>query len=160
MNSGSQHRLTPAAIFIVFVLIIPGLVLGQLVSFVYGWFLSGMFDGNPIDWAAGGWFKIIVMAIIPNAIAGFIGGLVGLRLTYLIKPLRQANYEIVAYAMSTIVLVFTALALFMIFRREGFDVTIVETIANTVGVIAGLFGGQKSVEEDQRSKLAQATTAS
>jgi hypothetical protein len=151
MNNESHHRLTPVAIFAVFVLTIPGLVLGQIAAFLYGWFLSGMFDGNLINWISGGWFKIVVMAIIPNALSGVIGGLVGVRLAYVIKPLREANYEIVAYAISTIVVALSAIGIFIVFHRDGISIGIVENIANGAGIVVGLFVGQQSIKEDQRS---------
>jgi len=109
-----------------------------------------MFDGNLFDWISGGWFKTIVMAIIPNALAGGIAGYFAIRVTFAIKPLKQANYEITAYAMSAIVVAFTALAILFVLQREGMNVRVIETLANTVGLIAGVFGAEQSVRDDQR----------
>jgi hypothetical protein len=91
------------------------------------------------------------MAIIPNAIAGGIGGFVGVRLTFLVKPLKQADYEIVAYAMSAIVVLISALGIFVAFRQDGMSIGIVENISNGVGIIFGLFMAQQAVRDDQRS---------
>jgi len=159
VNQDSLHKLTPAAICVVFVLTIPGLVMGQIVSFLYGLFLGGMFDGNLVDWATGGWFKIVTMAVIPNALSGIVGGIIGVRLTYLIRPLKQANYEIVAYAISTIVIALSALGIFMSLHRDGIGIGIVENISNCVGIVVGLFIGYQSVRDEQRSRVARSKPA-
>lgn len=159
VNLGNPHKLTPLAIFSVFVLAIPGLVVGQIVSFLYGLFLGGMFDGNLVDWATGGWFKIVFMAVIPNALSGMIGGIIGVRLTYLIKPLKQANYEIVAYAIATIVIALSALGIFVSLHRDGISIGIVENISNCIGIVIGLFVGSQSVRDAQRSLVARSAPA-
>ncbi len=159
MNQNSPHKLTPLAIFTVFVLVIPGLVVGQIVSFLYGLFLGGMFEGNLVDWATGGWFKIVFMAVIPNALSGVIGGIIGVRLTYLIRPLKQANYEIVAYAIATIVIALSALGIVMSLHRDGIGIGIVENISNSMGIVAGLFVGYQSVRDEQRSLVMRSTPA-
>lgn len=155
----TPHRLTPLAILVVFVLTIPGLVLGQIGSLLYGFFVGGMFDGNPLDWITGGWFKTIVMAILPNGLAGAIAGYFAIRVTFAIKPLKQANYEITAYAMSAIVVAFTVLAVVFVLQRDGMSVRVVETISNTVGLIVGLFATQQSVRDDQRALVPRRTEA-
>jgi hypothetical protein len=151
MNQETPHRLTPLAILIVFVLTIPGLVIGQIVSFVYGWSMGGMLDGNLFDWISGGWFNTIFMAIVPNALAGSIGGYFGIRVTFAIKPLKQANYEIAAYAMSAIFVVLAALATLLVLTQEGMNSKVIETISNAIGLIIGLFSAQQSVRDDQRA---------
>ena len=148
------HKLTPLAILAVFVLTIPGCVIGQIVSFLYVHFLMGYLEGNLFDWISGGWFKILMMAIIPNALSGAIGGFFGLRITFAIKPLRQANYEIAAYAISAIVVVLGALGILMIFTRDGISVRLIESLSNGVGIVAGLFSAHQSVQEDQNRVMA------
>jgi hypothetical protein len=147
----STHRLTPLAILVTFILTIPGLVIGQIVSLLYDFFLGGMFDGNLFNWISGGWFKTITMAIIPNALSGAIAGFFAIRVTFAIKPLKQANYEITAYAVSAIIVAFTALAVLFILRQDGMNVRVIETLANTVGLIVSLFAAQQSVRDDQKA---------
>jgi hypothetical protein len=118
-----------------------------------------MFDGNLFDWISGGWFKTITMAIIPNALAGAIAGYFAVRVTFAIKPLKQANYEIIAYAVSAIVVVFTVLAVLFILQRDGMNVRVIETLSNTVGLIGSLFAAQQSVQSDQRALVPRNTVA-
>jgi hypothetical protein len=145
------HRLTPLAILSVFILTIPGCVIGQIVAFLYGHFLGGYLDGNLFDWITGGWFQIITMAILPNAISGGVGGYFGLRVTFAIKPLKQANYEIAAYAMSAVVVLISVFGLYVLFVGEGMSVKVLENVANAAGIIVGLFVGYSEVAKVQES---------
>ncbi len=121
-------------------------------------FLAGCLPGS-CRLGYGGWFKIVTMAVIPNALSGIVGGIIGVRLTYLIRPLKQANYEIVAYAISTIVIALSALGIFMSLHRDGIGIGIVENISNCVGIVVGLFIGYQSVRDEQRSRVARSKPA-
>ncbi len=83
-----------------------------------------------------------------------VAGFFGLRVTFAIKYLKQANYEIVAYALSTIVVTFAAIAVFGLNKNAGFDVRVVTLVSNTVEIVGGMFVAQESVRGDQRRSLA------
>lgn len=153
-NQETAHKLTLLAILVVFVLTIPGLIIGQIVAMVYGWFIGGYIGGNPFNWISGGWFNTIIMAIIPNALAGGIGGFFALRVTFAIKPLKRANFESVAYAMSAVAVVLVGLGIMMVLNRDGMNIGVIESLANTVGLIIGLFAAQQSIRDDQRALVA------
>ncbi len=76
------------------------------------------------------------------------------------KILKYANYEIVAYSTSTIVILFTVLAGLFGFARHDLGTDFLAIIANTIGLIAGLFITNQSIGESQRAQRSSpATTA-
>lgn len=153
MSQEAPHKLTPLTILVVFVLTIPGLVIGQLISLVYGWFIGSMAGDSLFNWISAGWFHTIVMAIIPNALSGAIAGYFGIRVTFTIKYLKQANYEIAAYAMSAIIVALTVFLVFVALKEDGMSIRVVELVSNTAGLVGGLFGGYQSVAQDQRRAM-------
>jgi hypothetical protein len=94
------------------------------------------------------------MAYFPNFLGGMIAGLFGLGVTAAIKWFKQANYEIVAYSVSAIVVALEAMTLLFGYQREGLSLNMIETLANAFGVIAGLFMAQQQVKENQQRVMA------
>jgi hypothetical protein len=151
-------KLTPLGILLAIVLTIPGLLIGGVIAFLYRMFLEPMFGGNLFNWISGGWFETLSMAIIPNAIHGIVGG--GLAVWASFKILKRANYEIVAYSVSAIVVAFTAIAFFTGLAQKGMNVGLIELVSNTGGVVLGLFLGREHIKSDQQRYFASATDPS
>lgn len=148
------YKLTPLGILATIVLTIPGLLVGGIVAFVYRMLLGPAFYGNLINWISGGWFETLTMAIFPNVIHGVVGG--GLAVWVSFKILKRVNYEVVAYSVSTIIIAFAAIALLIGILDEGLNVRLIELVANTVGIVFGLFAGREYIKEAQRLVLSQA----
>lgn len=96
-----------------------------------------MLEGNLLDWITAGWFKTLTLAIFPNLIHGAIAG--GIALYVSARIVKHANYEIVAYSVSTIVIVLSVLSFMIVFGNLGISMDHVEIAANAVGTIGALF---------------------
>lgn len=153
MEKEITHKLTPLAILVVFVLTIPGLFLGQILALLYGLLIGTYLQGNLIDWVTNGWMSTLLKAVVPNVISGLVGGMIGIVLAFKIKYLRQANYEIAAYAVSAIALTITVLSLFFLFHSEGMSVRMIESLSNVLGIVFGLFSQQSSIRQEQRKAV-------
>jgi len=107
------------AVIVTFLLLILGLFIGQIVSLIYGYFLRGMIEGNLFDWLSNGWFNKLAMTYFPALLAGMIAGAFGIYVTS--KILKKANYEIVMYAASAVVITLTILSLMFSYLRSGIN---------------------------------------
>jgi hypothetical protein len=146
-----SYRLTPLAILITLVLIVPGLLLGAIAAYFYQATMGSLFEGNLINWISGGWFKTLFMSIFPQAIHGGVAGAFALWASA--KMLTKANYEIVAYSVSAIVIAFAVLAVVLEISGKGINLTLLELTSQVGGLAAGLFLVWESIKEDQRCRL-------
>jgi hypothetical protein len=65
-----QRRFTWLAIIVTFILLIPGELLGLLISFLYRWGMESFLIGNPIfDWLTGGWGVIVMLVGFGSIVA-------------------------------------------------------------------------------------------
>src|SRR5262245_26480746 len=142
------HRLTWLAVILVIIFQIPGFILGFGVSYIYRAFLGSLLEGNLFDWLAQGWISKLALAWFPALLSGAIAGGVSVWLTS--RILKHANYEIVMYAVAAIVIAFTIVVVAGGLAREGINLGIFEIIANTFGVVIGLYGAQISLKEEGR----------
>jgi len=148
------HRYTWAAIIVGFVIMIPAMFIGGIVSILWTYIVGGMMDGGVLDWISGGWSSKLFLSIFPNLLHGAIGGGLGLYITA--KIFRYANYEITAYALSSLVVIFAILGGLLNLAEQGLNLGIIELIANTIGVVVGLFFVQQSVHDEQKHRHADA----
>ena len=146
-QAGQAHRLTWLAVVLAFLLLIPGILVGALIAYVYRFFLSWFVAGGLFDWLSAGWFSEILLVYFPALLAGLVAG--GLAIYVTSKILRHANYEIVMYATAAIVIAFTILSLLLNFGQHGLNLTILEIAANTFGIVMGLHVGHKSIAEER-----------
>jgi hypothetical protein len=147
------YKLTPLAIVSAFVLTIPGLIVGGVAAFLYRSFLLPLFDGNLINWITAGWFETLTMAILPNAIHGAIAGALAIWVSF--KIISRANYEIVAYSVSAIVVAFAALGFVAGIVQRGLSLSLIELASNTIGIVIGLFIAWSAVKDDQSKRFSQ-----
>lgn len=150
-----EHRMTWLAIIAAFVLLFPGLLLGGIAAWIYFNFLFPSLDGNLFNWITAGWFKTITMAIFPNVLHGGIGGAVAMYVTS--RLLKFSNYEIVAYSVSTIVVLVGAFGLFAGFMNSRLGLGHVELVSQVVGMLGGLFFAAQHAKEEQRARMAKPT---
>jgi hypothetical protein len=147
MNQQMPHKRTPLAILAVFLLIIPGVWIGRMLSVVFillfltpfraGWF--------SFDLATAGWFDIVLWLIIPDAILMPIVGFLTMRITFAIKSLQAANYAVCAYAATAVV---ACLAGLLVLKGATAE-EMIEGVAAIVGVMGGLYAGYRYVRSRQ-----------
>ncbi len=131
-----EYRKTWLAIIVTFIAVIPAMIIGKFVSVLYS-FLMSRFEGGLLGWITFGWADRIFNSIFPNLVHGFIGGWLAVWLSC--KLLKYANYEIVAYSVSTIICAFAFWGFLIGILQRGIGLDTIELISNTVGVIVGLF---------------------
>jgi hypothetical protein len=137
MTEENQHKLTWLAVILTFILLIPSLFVGGVMTWVYFAFLGILEDGTFLGWLTNGFFDLLILSIIPNFAHGVIGGAIALWVST--KELKHANYEIVAYTVSGIVVAFAVLGLIGGYVQSGVGWSLVELASNTVGIVLGLF---------------------
>lgn len=141
------HKLTWLAVILTIVLQFPGLVIGFVIAFVYRYILEFFLAGSILDWISQGWFNKILLTYFPAFLSGGIGG--GLAILVASLILKRANYEIVMYAVSSVVIAFTAVALVGNLAQFGVSLTILEIGANTFGIVVGLYAVATHIKEER-----------
>jgi hypothetical protein len=132
---------------------VPGLVLGGVVKFLYLAFVGPMIEGGILNWLSDGFAEKLFTAIVPEGLHGAVAGYFGIVVVH--KFLKQADYNVVAYAVTSIAIVFSLIAL-------GFSASLLSLdtaglIANTIGLAAGLFAATQSLPQNE-SAGAQSVT--
>lgn len=141
-----KYEKTWLAIIVAFIAAIPGLIVGALVAHVYR-SLMRVFEGGLLDWITSGWADKIFNSIFPNLVHGMIGGAIAIWLAS--KILKRANYEIVAYSVSTIICMLALFSIVLGGLKDGLGIATIEIISNSAGVVAGLFIGSQGARERQ-----------
>ena len=126
------------AIIVAFLLLIPFLFVGGLAAYLYNALYGWIFEGGLFNWITAGWFEKIVKVVFPSIIQGGVAGFLALFVTS--KILKRANYEVVAYTISGIVIFLTLLTLLLGLARNGLNIGMIGVISNTIGIVVGLFG--------------------
>jgi hypothetical protein len=134
-----QHRLTWLAIILSFLFLIPGELVGWVVAAVYRYSAGAIFfSGDTVfDWATKGWFSLVSLEWCSSAGQGFIAG--AFAVFAAAKIVKNADYTTVAYTNSALVIVFTLLGAIVGIAKYGLRLEDFAMLANTVGLIAGLF---------------------
>jgi len=128
----------------------PGWVIGVVIAFVYQYILRSYLEWNPWDWLTNGWFSKIALTYFPALLCGLVAGMFGIFVTS--KILRRANYEIVAYAASGIIIAVTILGMLADLTRYGINLETLWMVAGTLGIIIGLFSGYAGIKEEHAGR--------
>jgi hypothetical protein len=106
-----------------------------------------MMAGNLFDWLSNGWFNKLASTYFPALLSGMIAGAFGIYVTS--KILKRANYEIVMYADSAIVITLTVLSLTLSVARYGINLDAFAIGSNCLGIVLGIYGGYAQIKEDR-----------
>ncbi len=137
MEAATDTRFTPAAIALVLVLLIPGLLVGAIPAWLYRVMVIPEFEGGIFNWISSGWFYAVVSNILPNFLHGCVGGwFAGWACR---KLIHRANYEIVRYAASSVIVALAAFILLYALSSHGLTLMIVSSVLQVLGIIACLF---------------------
>jgi hypothetical protein len=135
------------SIAVVFLLLIPATFVGGIAKLIYlaavGHYLAS--DGL-INWISGGWFDRISLAVFPNLLHGAVAGALAIYVAS--RILRRVTFETAAYAVSSLVVLIALIGGLFGFAKDGFGLELVELVANTAGIIAGLFLTAQGVDQD------------
>lgn len=139
------------SIFLVFVLLIPAMFIGILAKWFYMMTVGHyLVRGGILNWLSAGWIDKISLAIFPNLLHGCVSGVLAVLGASLI--MKRTRFETASYAVSSIVVVFAFFGGLSGFLRNGFAIQTVELVANTVGIVVGMFFGARQVEDTLRAR--------
>jgi general stress protein CsbA len=147
-----QYRLTWLAIVLTFLFIIPGEVVGHFLAFLYRLLISGLFfSGNTIfDMSTHGWFSRIGSEGVSSALQGLVAALLAALVCD--KFIRVADFRMVAYADTALVVAITAFGLFTSYAESGLGMNNFVIVSNTVGLVAGLFVAAEHIRDKQEER--------
>lgn len=152
--AGTPLRLSWLAVIITFVLLVPGEFAGAVVGFLYRLILHGyIFSGDTLfDTVTHGWFSKVGLEGVSNAIVGGTAGFVAAAICY--KLTKHANFKLVAYINSALVTLFTVVALVFDLAVGSLKMDDFAILANTAGVVIGLFIANNMISETKRAQTA------
>jgi general stress protein CsbA len=143
------HRLTWLAIVLTFLFLIPGEVVGHVLALLYRFIASGLFfSGNTIfDMSTRGWFS----RVGSEGVASGIQGLVAALLAALVcdKITKFADFRIVAYSNTALVVAITIIGLLTSYAESGLGMNNFVIVSNTIGLVAGLYVAAERIREKQ-----------
>jgi general stress protein CsbA len=147
-----QYRLTWLAIILTFLFLVPGEVVGHIFAFLYRFVVSGLFfSGNTIfDMSTRGWFSRIGSEGVASGIQGLVAALSAAWVCD--KITNSADFRIVAYSNTALVAAITAFGLFTSYAQAGLGMNNFVIVANTVGLVAGLFVAAEHLREKQNER--------
>ena len=109
------------------------------------------FNGDTLlDSFTGGWASIIGTKGIASVVAGLLCGY--LATVACSKITKRADFNVVAYANATLVVVFTAIAVVAGILKSNFSSDLFAVVANTAGVCLGLYFAAQHIREQQAGK--------
>ena len=139
---------TWAAIVTSIALMVPGVVLGGIVQWLYMLFAGGYLGDTVFSWIGLDVVDRFFLMVVPAIIQGCFAGFFVIWLTGVIFP--RANFTAVTYTFCTVVACLTLLTLAMAVYNE--DLVSLETVVFTVSgisTIAAAHFAKRGVEEDQ-----------
>jgi hypothetical protein len=146
------REFTWLAIILGFVMSLVGLVLGGVVKFVYLLLtFRYLSEGTIFDWFGLEIVSDIIFVSSGAIVHGVVAGMFSIITTS--KILKNSDYKVVAYVLSTIVILFTAFSYYGMYGRytpemiEYFALGVTEILSITVGIIAGYFVAYFAVQE-------------
>jgi len=147
-----QYRLTWLAIILTFLFLVPGEVVGHIFAFLYRFVVSGLFfSGNTIfDMSTNGWFSRIGSEGVASGIQGRVAALSAAWVCD--KITNSADFRIVAYSNTALVAAITIFGLLTSYARTGLGMNNFVIVANTVGLVAGLFVAAEHLREKQNER--------
>ena len=142
-----EHRRTLLAIAVCFVLTIPGFAIGWIVATIYSFILIGWVGGGSLfDYIGLEIVTSIFQVWFPALLQGIVAGVVAMGVTGII--LKRANYDVVAYVSSAIVVVPT---IYLIAEGQILRLETVTLIAGSVGTIGAYFAIALNIVEETQS---------
>ncbi len=130
---------------------IPGLLVGGVAKFIYLAMIGPMIEGGVLNWISDGFFGRVITSIFPEAIHGAIGGAMGIFLAH--KFIKQADYNVVAYCVTSLVIMFSLIAIgFASSPLASLDT--LSLVSNTAGLILGLFSVASTLSSPSQSQRA------
>lgn len=151
-----KRRATWLAIIIcVLLVVIPGLLVGAIGSYVYKFSIAWSVGSDPDFFMLRTFFGIATPGLIikwlmyegfPSAIHGGVAGALAVLLTD--RVYKGANLPIVAYATGTLFTGILLVILGLSVVLKGFDAQVIASIFQLVGLWCGLLSVAASVEEE------------
>ena len=133
-----MHRnLTWLAVIVTMIATVPGEVAGTLAGSIYGTVLGHLIEGNVLDMLSNGWATTIVVKGGSAFLAGAISGLIAMWLC--VRLFKAADYIVVAYSVSSVVIAFTIVAVLSDTAKENLGLSTFAAVINSIGLISALF---------------------